>query len=323
MNRAFPSILAVIVVIATSVAASAADWPTKSVRIVVPYPPGGGADTLARDVGEFLSKRWGQSVVIDNRAGAAGSIGASYAAKAAPDGYTLLVIQAGPVNAFLTRKVPPYDPVKDFTPIILTGRSPTVLSVPAKSPFKTLEDVIKAAKEKPGTVTYGSPGIATPGHIAAELFQAVTGTKLVHVPFPGSSPLMTNLLGGQINLSFDTVSSNAELIRSGQTRAFIVSSTARSQAIPDVPTGIEKGVKDWESYTWYAFSGPAGIPREIVDRINADTSEYIKSPAGTKRMDELGLLPERGGSPERLGDFIKSELDRLAPVVKSANIVTD
>lgn len=307
----------------SSAEAQPADWPSKPVRLVVPYPAGGGADNVARDMADYLSKRWGQQVVIDNRAGASGTIGTTFVAKAAPDGTTFVLIQAGPTTAFLTRKDLPYHPVNDFTPIILLGRTPTVLTVVSTSNLKTLGEVIAAAKENPGKLTYGSPGIGTPGHIAAEMFQMETGTKLVHVPFNGSSQIIANILGGQINLSFDTVSSDAELIRAGQLRPFIVSSNVRSQAIPDVPIGSEQGIKGWESYTYYGLAGPKGTSRDVVDRMNAAVTEYIKSEAGTKRLNDLGVLPQRGGTPEQLQEFLSSELVRLAPIIKSANIRTD
>jgi tripartite-type tricarboxylate transporter receptor subunit TctC len=305
----------------SSGAALAADWPTRAVHIIVPYPAGGGADTVARDMGDFLAKKWKQPVVIENKAGASGSIGAAMVAKAAPDGYTLLINQAGPTTAFLTRKNLPYNPNRDFTNIILLGRGPTVLSVPASSPYKTLAELIAAAKANPGMLNYGSPGLATPGDLAAEMFQSATGTKLQRIPFSGSAGVMTNLLGGQIQMSFDTVSANAELIRSGQTRAFIVSSNTRSTIIPDVPTGAEAGLNGWESYAWYGVAAPAKLPAEIVAKINADLTEYLSSPSGQRRLDELGLLAKRGGTPEEFSAFIQSELTRLAPVVTAAGLV--
>jgi tripartite-type tricarboxylate transporter receptor subunit TctC len=305
----------------SSGAALAADWPTRAVHIIVPYPAGGGADTVARDMGDFLAKKWKQPVVIENKAGASGSIGATMVAKAAPDGYTLLINQAGPTTAFLTRKNLPYNPNRDFTNIILLGRGPTVLSVPASSPYKTLAELIAAAKANPGMLNYGSPGLATPGDLAAEMFQSATGTKLQRIPFSGSAGVMTNLLGGQIQMSFDTVSANAELIRSGQTRAFIVSSNTRSTIIPDVPTGAEAGLNGWESYAWYGVAAPAKLPAEIVAKINADLTEYLSSPSGQRRLDELGLLAKRGGTPEEFSAFIQSELTRLAPVVTAAGLV--
>lgn len=302
-------------------AALAADWPTRAVHIIVPYPAGGGADTVARDMGDFLTKKWKQPVVIENKAGASGSIGATMVAKAEPDGYTLLINQAGPTTAFLTRKNLPYNPNRDFTNIILLGRGPTVLTVPASSPYKTLADLIAAAKANPGVLNYGSPGLATPGDLAAEMFQSATGTKLQRIPFSGSAGVMTNLLGGQIQMSFDTVSANAELIRSGQTRAFIISSNTRSAIIPEVPTGTEAGLTGWESYAWYGVAGPAKLPKEIVAKINADLTEYLNSPSGMRRLDELGLLAKRGGTPEEFSAFIQSELTRLAPVVAAAGLV--
>lgn len=321
MNQRSRLALTLLALCLSSNAALAADWPTRAVHIIVPYPAGGGADTVARDMGDFLARKWKQPVVIENKAGASGSIGATMVAKAAPDGYTLLINQAGPTTAFLTRKNLPYNPNRDFTNIILLGRGPTVLSVPASSPYKTLAELIAAAKANPGKLNYGSPGLATPGDLAAEMFQSATGMKLQRIPFSGSAGVMTNLLGGQIQMSFDTVSANAELIRSGQTRAFIVSSNTRSTIIPDVPTGAEVGLNGWESYAWYGVAAPAKLPAEIVAKINADLTEYLNSPSGQRRLDELGLLAKRGGTPDEFSAFIQSELTRLAPVVTAAGLV--
>ena len=271
-------------------------------------------------MGDFLARKWKQPVVIENKGGASGSIGAAMVAKAEPDGYTLLINQAGPTTVFLTRKNPPYHPGRDFTNIILLGRVPTVLSVPASSPYKTLAELIAAAKADPGKLNFGSPGLATPGDLAAEMFQAETGVRLQRIPFSGSSGVMTSLLGGQVQMSFDTVSANAELIRSGQTRAFIVASNTRSAVLPDIPTGTEAGLKGWESYAWYGVAGPANLPKAIVAKINEDLTEYLNSPRGRQRMDDLGMLASRGGTPEEFSAFILSELTRLAPVVKAAGL---
>lgn len=304
-------------------AAFAADWPTRQIQMVVPYPPGGSTDVVARDLADFLSKKLGQTTLVVNRPGASGTIGTNAVAKADPDGYTILMVQAGPINSFLTNKKLPYDPIRDFSYIIMFGRAPVVVSVAADSPFKSVADIVKAAKEKPGTITYGTPGIGTPAHIGAALFESITGTKLVHVPYTGSAGLITDLLGGQVQISFDVVSSMNNIIGSGKARGLALASSAKSVAMPQVPLGSEAGLPNWESYTYFGLATAKGLDKSIVDRVNGAVNEYVQLPASAKRFDELGVLSERGGTPAQAEAFIKSEIERLAPVVKAANITTE
>lgn len=303
--------------------AIAADWPTRQIQLIVPYPAGGSADVVGRDVADFLSRKLGQTTLVVNKPGASGTIGTNFVAKADPDGYTLLMVQAGPVTSFLTNRNLPYDPVKDFTYVVMFGRAPVVISVPADSPFKSVADIIKAAKDKPGTVTYGTPGIGTPAHLGAALFQSITGTKLVHVPYTGSAKLITDLLGGQVQISFDVVSSMSNIIGTGKARGLALASSIPSAAMPQVPLGSAVGLKGWESYTYFGLSTAKGLDKAIVDKLNAAVNEYVQLPASAKRFDDLGVLSQRGGSPADAEAFIKSELDKLAPVVKAANITTE
>lgn len=303
--------------------ASAADWPTRQVQLVVPYPPGGSADLVARDAADFLSKKLGQTVLVINRPGASGTIGANSVAKAQPDGYTLLLVQAGPITAALTNKKLPYDPIRDFKYIALFGRAPVLLSVAASSPYKSVADIVKAAKEKSGTLAYAGPGIGTPGHLAAELFQAATGTKLVYVPYNGSGQIIADMLGGQVAMSFDAVSAHISLVNGGTTRGLAIASNARSTAIPGVPTGSEQGLGGWEGYTYFGIAAPAGIDNGVVTRLNAAINEFVQQPASAKRMDELGVLPNRVSTPQDAEAFVRAELTRIEPVVKSANITTE
>jgi tripartite-type tricarboxylate transporter receptor subunit TctC len=300
--------------------AMADDWPSKPIRLVVGTAAGGGTDIIARDLANFLSKKFNQSVVVENRAGAAGAIGAGYVIRSAPDGYTLLLTQPGTITASVTQNPKPYNPLTDLSSVILLGRAPVVFYVPADSPYKTVEDVIKAAKENPGSLSFSSPGIGTVGHFGAEMFQAAAGVKMRHVPFNGSGPSITSVISRQIPMSFDTLGSTASYLKNGEFRGLLFASNTRSPIAPDIPTAAEKGLQNVESYTWYAVSGPAKLPRPIVDELNAAVQEYLDSSSGIQRMDESGVLQKRGSTPEEQDEFIKNEIERVGNVVKAAGI---
>ncbi len=319
----FAACVALTFIAGAASSAMAADWPTRQINLMVPYPPGGSTDVVSRDLADFLSRKLGQSTIVVNRPGASGTIGTNAVAKQDADGYNILMVQAGPINSYLTNKKLPYDPVKDFTYIIMFGRAPVVVSVTADSPFKSVADIVKAAKEKPGTITYGTPGIGTPAHIGAAMFEMITGTKMVHVPYTGSAQLITDLLGGQVQISFDVVSSMSNIIGSGRARGLALASSAKSAAMPQVPLGSAVGLPNWESYTYFGLSTAKGLDKAIIDKVNAAVNEYVQLPASAKRFDELGVLPERGGTPAQAEAFIKSEIERLAPVIKAANITTE
>jgi tripartite-type tricarboxylate transporter receptor subunit TctC len=287
-------------------------------------PPGGGGDIVSRGLGEAITRRHGQPVIIDNRAGATGAIGTYYVVKSAPDGYTYVLIQVGPgVTAPMTQKDIQYNPVRDLAPVVMIGQAPISLFVPAGSPFQSLADVVKQARANPGKFDYGTPGMATPAHLTGELLQKLGGISLNHIPFKGSAATGQAVVGGQVGMSIDTVPPNLGLVRAGKLRSLVVTSAQRSQTLPDVPTTREAGFPNIEMSTWYALSAPAATPRPIIDAMNAVTNAYIASPEGTKRLDDLGLLPRRGGTPEELGNFIKAEVAKLEPIIREARITTD
>ncbi len=307
-----------------SAANPSGNWPSKPIRIVVPMPPGGGGDIVSRGLGEAITRRHGQPVIIDNRAGATGAIGTYYVVKSAPDGYTYVLIQVGPgVTAPMTQKDIQYNPVRDLAPVVMIGQAPISLFVPAGSPFQNLADVVRHARANPGKLDYGTPGMATPAHLTGELLQKLGAISLNHIPFKGSAATGQAVVGGQVGMSIDTVPPNLGLVRGGKLRSLVVTSAQRSQTLPDVPTTREAGFPNIEMSTWYALSAPAATPRPIIDAMNAVTNAYIASPEGSKRLDDLGLLPRRGGTPEDLGNFIKGEVAKLEPIIREAGIRTD
>ena len=306
-------------------AAQAQDkWPARAIKLVVPYPPGGGADLVARSLGEALYRRLEQPVIIDNRAGGTGTIGAAAVVKSAPDGYTLLLNQPGPgVTALYTLKSLSYNPLRDLTPVILMGKAPIVVLAPANSPFKTLADLVKYAKAHPSELNYGTPGIGTAGHIAGEMLQQLAGVKLNHIPYKGSASTANGLMSGQIALGFDTIPPNLSLVQSGRLHALAVASDVRSPNLPEVPHGAEVGLAGFEVYTWYAISGPAHLPDAVIATLNAATNDWIASDEGRKRLDELGILPQRGGSAQAFAAFLQAEARKTEAVVKASNIVSE
>jgi tripartite-type tricarboxylate transporter receptor subunit TctC len=308
----------------TQAAGLAGDWPNKPVRLVVAFPPGGGSDVVARSLGEGITKRSGQSVVIDNKGGASGAIGAYFVVKSAPDGYTFLLNQGGPgVTAPLTQKDIQYNPTRDFTHIVFIGQTPLGVFTTPGSPYNSMGDMVRYAKANPDKLDFGSPGIATAGHLVAALLQKTTGVKLNHIPHKGSAANVQALLGGHVTVTFDTLPSNIPLVKSGKLRALAVSTPARSGQLPDVPTLREAGLQGAELSLWYGLSGPAGMPRPIVTAMNAVMNEYLSSPEGTKRLDDVGLLSRRGSTVEEFTAFVSEEYTKLQPIIREANITTE
>ncbi len=297
-----------------------ADWPNRPVRIIVPFPPGGGFDQIARPLADYLAKRFGQNFLVDNRAGAVGTIGSTQAAKSPNDGYTLLLNGAGPaVTGPMTLKDPPYDPIKDFTHIAMLSAQPNIVIVRNESPFRNMADFIKAAKDNPGKINYGSSGIGAQGHLSAELFQSATGTRLNHVPYKGSSLATTDLMGGVIDVNFDTITAYVPHIKSGRLRGLMVTSRERVAIIPNVPTAVEAGLPDFNTGTWYALSGPAGIAPSIVARLNEACNAFINAPETAARL-ETNAMVKRSGTAAQYTAFIEAEIKRWGPIVKAAGI---
>lgn len=297
-------------------------WPVRPIKLVVPYPAGGGGDLVARRLADFMGNKLGQAVVVENKGGAIGTIGASMVAHAEPDGYTLLLNGAGPgVTASFTQADLPYDAAKDLTPIVLLGLQPNLLAIPANAPYTDLPSFIAAAKARPGQVSYASSGVGAMGHLAAEMFQQTTKTSMNHIPFRGSGPAAAALISGHVDSAFDTIAAYVPHIRAGKLRALLVTSRERLPALPEVPTTSEVGLPNFETANWYGLSGPANLPRNIVDKVNAVANEYLNLPDSDRQFNEMTII-KRGGTPEAFAEFLKSEAVKWEPVIRSAGITT-
>ncbi len=310
---------ATLAVLPSSASAQAA-WPSKAIMYVVPFAPGGNTDVLARIIGQKLSAEVGQPVVIENKPGAGGNIGSDFVAKAKPDGYTILggTISSHAINPSVYPNMP-YDAVKSFDPVILIGSSPLVLCAGANSPYKTLKDVIDAAKAKPGTITFASPGNGTSPHLAGELLKTTAHIDLTHVPYKGSGPALMDVVAGTVPLMFDTMLVVGAQVKAGKLRPLAVASSKRIASLPDVPTVAEAGLPGFEVVSWQAIFAPAGTPKPIVQRLNADIAKVLKMPDVKVKLDELGVDPA-AGPPEQLAAFQKSEIAKWAKVVKAAGV---
>ncbi|RZU01067.1 Bug family tripartite tricarboxylate transporter substrate binding protein [Rivibacter subsaxonicus] len=295
-------------------------WPSKPIRLVVPFAPGGTSDVLARAIAERLQGALKQTVVVENKAGAGGVIGADSVAKSAPDGYTLLLgtIASHAINPALMPKMP-YDASKDFAPIILLGTIPNVLLTGASQPYKSVKDVIAAAKAKPDTITFASAGQGSSQHMSGETFKLLAGADLAHVPYKGSAPAIQDLIGGQVPLSFETVTVALPHIQSGKVRALAVTSAKRSPALPEVPTLQEAGVAGFDVSSWQALYAPAGTPAPIVQRLNAEVEKIIAQPDIKARFETLGLQ-HQPNTPADFATFGKSEIAKWTKVVKDGNV---
>ena len=308
--------------------AHAQSWPTKAVRIVVPFPPAGTTDIVARSVAAELQKMWGQSVVIDNRPGAGGNIGSDAVAKSPPDGYTLLMGTVGThsINASLfaqNGQKMPFDPVKDFVPITLCAAVPNVMVIYPKLPVNTVPEFVAYAKANPGKINMASSGNGTSIHLTGELFKTVTGVYMVHLPYRGSAPALTDLMSGNVNVMFDNLPSAMPFIKSGRLKALAVTSKNPSPALPGVPT-IEQaaGLKDFDASSWFGLFAPAGTPRAIVDKIQTDVAKALAVPEVRERLQSQGAEPG-GNTPDQFASFIRAETEKWARVVKVSNAKVD
>jgi tripartite-type tricarboxylate transporter receptor subunit TctC len=304
-------------------AAAQAPWPSKAVTYVVPFAPGGNTDTLARLISTKLSTALGQPVVVENKPGAGGNIGSDFVAKATPDGHTILggTISSHAINQSVYPKMP-YDAVKSFEPIIMIGSSPLVLVVNANTPYKTLQDVIAAAKAKPGTLTFASAGNGTSPHLAGELFKGLAKIDITHVPYKGSGPAVTDVISGQVPMMFDTTLVVGSHVKGGKLRALTVASSKRIAAFPDVPSAAEAGVSGFEVSSWQAIFAPAGTPKPVVQHLNSEIAKILKLPDVSARLADLAVEPD-GGPPEKLAEYQKSEIAKWAKVVKEAGVKPD
>ena len=301
-----------------------ADYPEKSIRLVVPFATGGTSEIVARSVASSLSTSMGQSVYVDNKPGGAGNIAMEEVKRANPDGYTLMLGHVGTlaVNPALFGKKLPYDPNKDFMPVTLVAKVPNVIAVSEKSPYKTLADLVTDAKKNPAKINYGSAGNGSAGHLAMEYFSSEAGIDLVHVPYKGSGPMLTDLIGGQIQATFNGLPSLMGQIKGGALRPLAVGSAERSKVLPNVPTLSESGYKGFETSQWYGIIVPAGTPQPIIDRLQREIAKSLKSKEDSKRMLEDGAVLV-GDTPAQFTAFIKLEQNRWTKVIEKAKITID
>jgi len=304
---------------AAAVPAAAEEFPARPIRIIVAYTPAGATDILARAVGQKMSEHWGQSVIVDNRPGAAGNIGTEIAAKAPADGYTLLMATAGThgINPGLYRKLS-WDP-KNFTAVSLVAMVPNILVVNNALPVKSVKELIAYAKANPGKLSYGSPGLGSTAHLSMELFKSMTGTKLVHVPYKGSAGVMADVMSGQIAVTMDNIPPYMPQVRAGKIRALAVSPAKRTTAAPDIPTVAEAGVPGYDSVAWFGLVAPSGTPKAVIDKLAAETQRILKLPDVHERIASLGAEVV-GNSPEQFNAFIKSEMEKWAKVIREAHV---
>ncbi len=295
-------------------------WPSKPINYIVPFPAAGTTDILARLIGQKLGTALDTTVVIENKGGAGGSIGSELASRAPADGYTMLggTISSHAINVSLYPKLG-YDPVKSFSPVVLIGSNPVVLVVKADSPYKTLQDVLAAAKAKPKTVSSASAGNGTSQHMTLELLAFRTGTQFVHVPYKGSGPAIQDVMGGQVDMMFDTTVVAGPHIQSGKVRAIAVSSAKRLEALPNVPTIAESGVPNFEVVSWQGIFVPAGVPKPIVDRLHLEIMKILQTTEMQDRLKSLGMQPS-SMTPEQVSAFQKAEVEKWAQVIKAAGI---
>ncbi|MEY4757715.1 MAG: hypothetical protein RJA34_2613 [Pseudomonadota bacterium] len=304
--------------LATGVA-NAQAWPTKTVTIVVPFPAGGTTDVLARAISNKLAAAVGQAVIVDNKPGAGATLGAELVAKAPADGHTLLMGAVHHTVATNYYKTMRYNFEKDFAPITTVALVPNVMTVSAKSPYNSVKDLVAAGKAAPEKLSYGSNGNGTAQHMIGTQFQMETGTKVLHVPYKGSAPLTTDLLGGQVDMSFDTVTPVLPFIKEGKLKALAVTTAKRSSALPNVPTLQEAGVPNIAIGTWFGLLAPAATPSAVVARLNTELVKIIQSPEFKKQMMDIGAEPV-GNKPEEMGKQVREETEKFARLVKDGKI---
>lgn len=297
-------------------------YPSRPVHLMVPFPPGGAVDIVARTLGDELSRRWGQPIVVENRPGAGGTIAAAAAAKAPADGYTLILVASGHAIVSHLYADLPYDPQRDFTPISLVGSSPNMLLVRADSPFKSVADVLAAARAKPGALSYGYPGNGTSPHLAGELLKYMAKVEITPVPYKGGAPSLNDLLGGHIPMSINNIPESIGQVRAGAVRPLGVTTAQRSPVLPDVPPIAEAGLPGYDTGVWWGFLAPAGLPARITAKLAKDCAAVVQVPAVRERLLSLGATPI-GSSPQEFADLIRSDYEKWGPVIKAAGIKGD
>jgi tripartite-type tricarboxylate transporter receptor subunit TctC len=322
MIRRVVSVAAVCVAVSTPFAQAQDVWPSRPIKLVVPYPPGGNADSTARLLAKQLTERLGQQVVVDNRPGGGGSIGAAVVAKAPADGYTwLLDATAFAVNPSLFHKLP-YDADKDFAPISLITRTPLLLVVPAQSPFQTVADLVLAAKADPGKLSYASAGNGGAQHLAGELFKQGAKVSITHVPYRGGAPALTDLIGGNVDMMFSATTASGPFVSAGKLRALAITSTHRVDTWRAVPTVADSGFTGFQIYEWNGLFATAGTPRPVLERIERETRAVVASPELAKRFADMGVQSVGSSTPE-FSQFLQKETAKWANVVRAAGIKVD
>jgi tripartite-type tricarboxylate transporter receptor subunit TctC len=304
-------------------AADIASYPNRPIHLIVPFPPGGGNDNVARPIAAKAAVIIGQPIIIENKPGAGTTIGADYVAKSAPDGYTVLLgsIGSNVLAPYLYKKLP-YDPAKDLQAVSLLATAPNILVVGKDSRYRTLAELVAAAKAAPGKLTYASPGIGTPAHLAAEIFKKQAGVDILHVPYKGGANYLPDVIAGRVDLVFDTTTSSIPLLKAGQTRALAISRPTRLPDFPDVPTFKEAGFPNYDTGSWYALFAPAHTPQPIVQKLSDAFGQAVRDPDVSKLLTGLGAFPV-GGSPTALQDFVSNESKKYGAVIKDNNITAE
>lgn len=307
----------------TAVNAWAQAYPSKPIRMIVPFPPGGGNDVIARFVARKLAVRLGQQVIVENKAGANGIVGLTAVVQSPPDGYTLGIVAAGPmaVNPSLYDKLP-YNPVTDFTPITNMVNYPLLLVTHPSVPAKNMRELLALARDKPGTLFYASPGSGNSGHLAGELLNSLAKVNTVHVPYKGQGPATADLLAGQVQMLYSSIPSVLAMVQQGRLNALAIGSAKRLASLPHVPTIAESGIPGYEAYSWIGIAGPANTPKDIVVRLNREIVEILKEKDAGEELLSQGAIPV-ADSPEHFANYIKEEMAKWGAVVKSANIKLD
>jgi tripartite-type tricarboxylate transporter receptor subunit TctC len=322
LERVLRAVLIVALAIVSSGAAAQATYPTRAVRIVVPFPPGGGTDIISRTVAQKLSETWGQPVIVDNRAGANGIIGTDLGSKAKPDGYTLLVVIAThAINPALYRKLP-YDTASDFVPVTLMAQYPFILTIHPSLPPKTVKELIALAKTRPGQLSYASSGNGSGPHLGFELFKSTAKIDVVHIPYKGAGPANIDLISGQVQLMFNNFLAAMPQIRAGKLRVLAVTSAKRSPVMPDLATMAEAGLPGFDVTGWYALLAPAGTPAAIVNKVQADVANALRVPALNERLSSEGAEPV-GSTPQQFGTFLGAEIRKWGKVISDARVTPE
>jgi tripartite-type tricarboxylate transporter receptor subunit TctC len=315
--------LAALFVLAAGAAVAQANYPAKAIRYIVPFPAGGPLDIVARAIGQELTKSWGQPVIVDNRPGAGGNIGADIVAKAPPDGYTILMgaVSTHAINVTLYRKLP-YDPIKDFAPVTLITSVPNVLVVHPSLPVRNVKDLIALAKARPGQLNFASGSTGSAGHLAGELFDSMAGVQMTHIPYKGAAPAVIDLIAGHVSLMFDNLSSALPNIKAARVRAIAVTTLKRSPLLPDVVTISESGLRGFDVSTWFGIFAPARTPPDIVAKLNGEIVRVLHTRDMRERLALLGAEPI-GNQPDEFAAFIKTEIPKYAQVIKASGAKAD